>query len=146
MPGLRRRIGTVFQVPAAAQPRRSTRTAFALRCSAGLGRTSEPRCRETLELVGLADRVVDACTNCPAANNSGRDRACVRQPAASTDRGRASGNLDPTNSVGIMRPLDRINRTGTTVLMYHDARPSWTQMRKRVGRNLTLVVSCATTR
>jgi cell division transport system ATP-binding protein len=28
-----------------------------------------------------------------------------------------TGNLDPTTSVGIMRLLDRINRTGTTVLM-----------------------------
>src|SRR5205085_3428663 len=28
-----------------------------------------------------------------------------------------TGNLDPTTSVGIMRLLDRINRTGTTVVM-----------------------------
>src|SRR5690625_7371862 len=28
-----------------------------------------------------------------------------------------TGNLDPGTSVGIMRLLDRINRTGTTVLM-----------------------------
>src|SRR3954451_3734157 len=33
-----------------------------------------------------------------------------------------TGNLDPTTSVGIMRLLDRINRTGTTVVMAtHDA-------------------------
>ena len=33
-----------------------------------------------------------------------------------------TGNLDPTTSVGIMRLLDRINRTGTTVIMAtHDA-------------------------
>jgi ABC-type methionine transport system ATPase subunit len=28
-----------------------------------------------------------------------------------------TGNLDPANSVGIMKLLDRINRTGTTIVM-----------------------------
>ena len=33
-----------------------------------------------------------------------------------------TGNLDPTTSIGIMKLLDRINRTGTTVVMAtHDA-------------------------
>jgi cell division transport system ATP-binding protein len=33
-----------------------------------------------------------------------------------------TGNLDPSTSVGIMKLLDRINRTGTTVMMAtHDA-------------------------
>jgi len=43
-----------------------------------------------------------------------------------------TGNLDPTTSVGIMRLLDRINRSDTTVLMAtHDA-TIVDQMRKRV--------------
>ena len=43
-----------------------------------------------------------------------------------------TGNLDPQTSVGIMRLLDRINRTGTTVVMAtHDAQIV-DQMRKRV--------------
>ena len=43
-----------------------------------------------------------------------------------------TGNLDPSTSVGIMRLLDRINRTGTTVVMAtHDA-DIVNQMRKRV--------------
>jgi cell division transport system ATP-binding protein len=43
-----------------------------------------------------------------------------------------TGNLDPTTSVGIMKLLDRINRTGTTVIMAtHDA-GIVDQMRKRV--------------
>ena len=43
-----------------------------------------------------------------------------------------TGNLDPTTSVGIMKLLDRINRTGTTVMMAtHDA-GIVDQMRKRV--------------
>ena len=43
-----------------------------------------------------------------------------------------TGNLDPNTSVGIMKLLDRINRTGTTVVMAtHDA-GIVDQMRKRV--------------
>ncbi len=43
-----------------------------------------------------------------------------------------TGNLDPGTSVGIMKLLDRINRTGTTVVMAtHDA-GIVDQMRKRV--------------
>ena len=34
-----------------------------------------------------------------------------------------TGNLDPATTVGIMRILDRINRTGTTIVMAtHDQR------------------------
>jgi len=43
-----------------------------------------------------------------------------------------TGNLDPQTSIGIMKLLDRINRTGTTVVMAtHDANIV-DQMRKRV--------------
>ena len=43
-----------------------------------------------------------------------------------------TGNLDPVTSEGIMRLLDRINKTGTTVVMAtHDA-GIVDQMRKRV--------------
>ncbi|MHB8294425.1 MAG: cell division ATP-binding protein FtsE [Acidimicrobiales bacterium] len=43
-----------------------------------------------------------------------------------------TGNLDPSTSTGIMRLLDRINRTGTTVVMAsHDA-TIVNQMRRRV--------------
>jgi len=43
-----------------------------------------------------------------------------------------TGNLDPTTSVGIMRLLDRINRTGTTVVMATHDDEIVDQMRKRV--------------
>src|SRR5690625_6730311 len=42
-----------------------------------------------------------------------------------------TGNLDPGTSVGIMRLLDRINRTGTTVLMATHDDEIVDQMRKR---------------
>ena len=43
-----------------------------------------------------------------------------------------TGNLDPANSVGIMKLLDRINRTGTTVVMATHDQSIVDQMRKRV--------------
>ena len=43
-----------------------------------------------------------------------------------------TGNLDPTTSVGIMKLLDRINKTGTTVIMATHDSTIVDQMRKRV--------------
>jgi cell division transport system ATP-binding protein len=43
-----------------------------------------------------------------------------------------TGNLDPETSVGIMKLLDRINRTGTTVVMVTHDQAIVNQMRKRV--------------
>jgi cell division transport system ATP-binding protein len=43
-----------------------------------------------------------------------------------------TGNLDPGTSVGIMKLLDRINRTGTTVVMATHDQSIVDQMRKRV--------------
>ena len=43
-----------------------------------------------------------------------------------------TGNLDPSTSEGIMRLLDRINRTGTTVLMATHDRSIVDRMRRRV--------------
>lgn len=43
-----------------------------------------------------------------------------------------TGNLDPATSVGIMKLLDRINRTGTTVLMATHDVAIVDQMRKRI--------------
>ena len=57
-----------------------------------------------------------------------------------------TGNLDPATSVGIMKLLDRINRTGTTVLMAtHDA-GIVDQMRKRVIELERRAASSATRR
>ena len=43
-----------------------------------------------------------------------------------------TGNLDPQTSVGIMKLLDRINRTGTTVIMATHDVAIVDQMRKRI--------------
>jgi len=43
-----------------------------------------------------------------------------------------TGNLDPATSDGIMRLLDRINRTGTTVVMASHDQGIVNSMRRRV--------------
>ncbi|HUY61207.1 MAG TPA: cell division ATP-binding protein FtsE, partial [Candidatus Dormibacteraeota bacterium] len=43
-----------------------------------------------------------------------------------------TGNLDPSTTAGIMRLLDRINRTGTTVLMATHDNGIVDSMRRRV--------------
>ena len=58
-------------------------------------------------------------------------RAFVNRPAILI-ADEPTGNLDPATSVGIMKLLDRINRSETTVIMAtHDA-TIVDQMRKRV--------------
>jgi len=58
-------------------------------------------------------------------------RAFVNQPIILI-ADEPTGNLDPTTSVGIMKLLDRINRTGTTVVMATHDSGIVDQMRKRV--------------
>ena len=58
-------------------------------------------------------------------------RAFVNRPAILL-ADEPTGNLDPETSVGIMRLLDRINRTGTTIVMATHDDEIVDQMRKRV--------------
>jgi cell division transport system ATP-binding protein len=88
---------------------------------------------EVLELVGLEGKE----GRMPDELSGGEQqrvavaRAFVNKPAILI-ADEPTGNLDPATSVGIMKLLDRINRTGTTVIMAtHDA-AIVDQMRKRV--------------
>ena len=86
-----------------------------------------------LELVGLAKKV----GNFPNELSGGEQqrvsiaRAFVNRPLILL-ADEPTGNLDPATSVGIMRLLDRINRTGTTVLMATHDRSIVDTMRRRV--------------
>jgi cell division transport system ATP-binding protein len=134
VPGLRRQIGTVFQdFRLLSNKTVSENVAFALQV---IGKPRSLISRvvpETLELVGLegkGDRMPDEL--------SGGEQQRVAVARAFVNRpmiliaDEPTGNLDPTTSIGIMKLLDRINRTGTTVLMAtHDA-TIVDQMRKRV--------------
>jgi cell division transport system ATP-binding protein len=88
---------------------------------------------ETLELVGLegkGERMPDELSG-GEQQRVAIARAFVNRPMILI-ADEPTGNLDPGTSVGIMKLLDRINRTGTTVIMAtHDA-GIVDQMRKRV--------------
>jgi len=134
VPRLRRQIGTVFQDFRLLQNKNvSENVAFALQVigkSKSEIRTLVP---ETLEMVGLegkGDRMPDEL--------SGGEQQRVAVARAFVNRpmiliaDEPTGNLDPTTSVGIMKLLDRINRTGTTVVMATHDSSVVDQMRKRV--------------
>ncbi len=134
VPALRRTIGTVFQ-DFRLLPNKtvSDNVGFALQV------IGKPRSHirqvvpETLELVGLegkGDRMPDELSG-GEQQRVAIARAFVNRPMILI-ADEPTGNLDPTTSIGIMKLLDRINRTGTTVLMAtHDA-GIVDQMRKRV--------------
>jgi cell division transport system ATP-binding protein len=134
VPTLRRQIGTVFQ-DFRLLPNKTVEenVAFALQVI-GKSRSQIKRVvPQTLELVGLGgkgDRMPDELSG-GEQQRVAVARAFVNRPVILI-ADEPTGNLDPNTSVGIMKLLDRINRTGTTVVMAtHDA-GIVDQMRKRV--------------
>ncbi|MBW8750659.1 MAG: cell division ATP-binding protein FtsE [Propionibacteriales bacterium] len=134
VPALRRKIGTVFQ-DFRLLPNKtvSENVAFALQV---IGKPKSHIVKvvpETLELVGLegkGERMPDELSG-GEQQRVAIARAFVNRPQILI-ADEPTGNLDPNTSVGIMKLLDRINRTGTTVVMAtHDA-GIVDQMRKRV--------------
>ena len=125
VPHLRRRIGCVFQD--------YENVAFALEVIGKPRRFIRKVVPEVVELVGLegkGDRM-------PSELSGGEQqrvaiaRAFVNRPQILL-ADEPTGNIDPATSIGIMKVLDRINRTGTTVVMAtHDA-AIVDSMRKRV--------------
>ena len=124
VPYLRRNIGCVFQ-DFKLLPSRSVyeNVAFALEVIGRPRHVIHTQVPAILELVGLAKKR----SNLPHELSGGEQqrvsiaRAFVNRPLILL-ADEPTGNLDPTTSVGIMRLLDRINRTGTTVIMAtHDA-------------------------
>jgi cell division transport system ATP-binding protein len=134
VPSLRRQIGTVFQ-DFRLLPNKtvSENVAFALQV------IGKPRSHinqivpETLELVGLegkGDRMPDELSG-GEQQRVAIARAFVNRPMILI-ADEPTGNLDPNTSIGIMKLLDRINRSGTTVLMATHDSSLVDQMRKRV--------------
>jgi cell division transport system ATP-binding protein len=134
VPRLRRQIGTVFQ-DFRLLPNKtvSENVAFALQV---IGRGSaeiRSLVPETLELVGLdgkGDRFPDELSG-GEQQRVAIARAFVNRPMILI-ADEPTGNLDPATSVGIMKLLDRINRTDTTVVMATHDSGIVDQMRKRV--------------
>lgn len=88
---------------------------------------------QILELVGLTKKA----THRPDQLSGGEQqrvsiaRAFVNRPLILL-ADEPTGNLDPNTSIGIMRLLDRINRTGTTVVMATHDQSIVDSMRRRV--------------
>ncbi len=134
VPKLRRQVGTVFQ-DFRLLPNKtvSENVAFALQV---IGKSRAEIAKvvpETLEMVGLegkGHRMPDEL--------SGGEQQRVAVARAFVNRpmiliaDEPTGNLDPATSVGIMKLLDRINRTDTTVVMATHDSTIVDQMRKRV--------------
>ena len=134
VPGLRRQIGTVFQ-DFRLLPNKtvSENVAFALQVIGKSRSEINGVVPETLELVGLegkGDRMPDELSG-GEQQRVAIARAFVNRPMILI-ADEPTGNLDPATSVGIMKLLDRINRTGTTVVMATHDHGVVDQMRKRV--------------
>jgi cell division transport system ATP-binding protein len=134
VPYLRRNIGCVFQ-DFKLLPNKTVyqNVAFALEVIGRPKHVVKTQVPAILELVGLAKKM----GNYPHELSGGEQqrvsiaRAFVNRPLILL-ADEPTGNLDPATSVGIMRLLDRINRTGTTVLMATHDRSIVDTMRRRV--------------
>ena len=134
VPHLRRRIGCVFQ-DFRLLPNKTVEqnVAFALEVIGKPRRFIKRVVPEVLDLVGLEgkhDRMPDEL--------SGGEQQRVAMARAFVNRpmillaDEPTGNIDPATSIGIMKVLDRINRTGNTVLMATHDNTIVDSMRRRV--------------
>jgi cell division transport system ATP-binding protein len=134
VPYLRRNIGYVFQ-DFKLLPNKTVaeNVAFALEAIGRDRATIRTQVPAILELVGLAEKAPSR----PDELSGGEQqrvsiaRAFVNRPLILL-ADEPTGNLDPATSVGIMKLLDRINRTGTTVVMATHDRGIVDTMRRRV--------------
>jgi len=134
VPAFRRQMGIVFQ-DFRLLPGKSVfdNVAFGMEVIGKSRKEIRNRIPAVLELVGLEEKA----HRLPSELSGGEQqrvalaRAFVNQPRLLL-ADEPTGNLDPSTSVGIMKLLDRINRTGTTIVMATHDVAIVDQMRKRI--------------
>jgi cell division transport system ATP-binding protein len=134
VPYLRRNIGSVYQ-DYKLLPNKTVfeNVAFALEVIGRPKHVVKQQVPAILDLVGLAGKE----DRFPHQLSGGEQqrvsiaRAFVNRPLILL-ADEPTGNLDPTTSEGIMRLLDRINKTGTTVVMATHDQKIVNMMRRRV--------------
>lgn len=134
VPYLRRSLGVVFQDFLLLENKTVyENVSFALEVIGYSDARVRPLVMQALELVGLGDKH----DRMPHELSGGEQqrvsiaRAFVNRPQILI-ADEPTGNLDPTTSLEIVRLLDRINRTGTTVLMATHDHAIVDAMRRRV--------------
>ncbi|GLZ76233.1 cell division ATP-binding protein FtsE [Actinorhabdospora filicis] len=134
VPAFRRSLGCVFQDFRLLPTRTAAENvAFALEVIGKSKTVARRVVPEVLELVGLGGKE----HRYPHELSGGEQqrvaiaRAFVNRPLVLL-ADEPTGNLDPDTSVEIMRLLDRINRTGTTIVMVTHDSNIVNQMRRRV--------------
>jgi len=134
VPAFRRTMGIVFQ-DFRLLPGKTVfdNVAFGMEVIGKSKREIQQRIPAILELVGLEEKA----HRLPSELSGGEQqrvalaRAFVNKPKLLL-ADEPTGNLDPSTSVGIMKLLDRINRTGTTIVMATHDVAIVDQMRKRI--------------
>jgi cell division transport system ATP-binding protein len=134
VPFLRRNVGCVFQdFKLLTNKTVFENVAFGLEVIGRPKSVVNRQVPQILELVGLGEKL----DRFPDELSGGEQqrvsiaRAFVNRPLILL-ADEPTGNLDPATSVGIMRLLDRINRTGTTVVMATHDHAIVDSMRRRV--------------
>lgn len=134
VPTLRRSLGVVFQDFRLLQSKTvAENVAFALQVIGKSRKTIDKVVPETLDMVGLGGK-----SGRRPNELSGGEQQRVAIARAFVNRPKLlladepTGNLDPETSEDIMLLLDRINRTGTTVLMATHDRHIVDRSRRRV--------------
>ena len=134
VPAFRRTMGIVFQ-DFRLLPGKTVfdNVAFGMEVIGKSKKEIQQRIPALLELVGLEEKA----QRLPSELSGGEQqrvalaRAFVNKPKLLL-ADEPTGNLDPSTSVGIMKLLDRINRTGTTIVMATHDVAIVDQMRKRI--------------